>query len=252
MLVSIGSIGYLIFNNWFSSARQTTESIAEELNESIYNQIYSFIHVPSQINEANHKIIANGILDINDERLRDKFFVGVLSSRDDEIYSFSYGTADGEYYGARRNEKGVIEIMRNNAGTRGNSWYYSVNDDMTAGDLAVQAGKFDPRTRAWYKAAVETGSPTFSPIYKHFVMDDLTVSFACPIYNKLGELQGVLGTHMLLTDIGTYLKNAVSKYNGYAVILEKGSNTLIANSMGIDNFAVLPDGTLERHSLDKA
>ncbi|AGL02854.1 diguanylate cyclase [Desulfoscipio gibsoniae] len=251
MLVSIGSIGYLIFNNWFSSARQTTESIAEELNESIYNQIYSFIHVPSQINEANHKIIANGILDINDERLRDKFFVGVLSSRDDEIYSFSYGTADGEYYGARRNEKGVIEIMRNNAGTRGNSWYYSVNDDMTAGDLAVQAGKFDPRTRAWYKAAVETGSPTFSPIYKHFVMDDLTVSFACPIYNKLGELQGVLGTHMLLTDIGTYLKNAVSKYNGYAVILEKGSNTLIANSMGIDNFAVLPDGTLERHSLDK-
>lgn len=47
MLVSIGSIGYLIFTNWFSSARQTTESIAEDLNESIYNQIYSFMHVPS-------------------------------------------------------------------------------------------------------------------------------------------------------------------------------------------------------------
>jgi len=251
MLVSIGSIGYLIFTNWFSSAKKTTKSIAEELNESIYNQIYSFMHVPSQINEANHKIIANGILNMTDERLRDKFFVGVLSSYGDEIYSFSYGTADGEYYGARRNEKGIIEIMRNNAETGGNSWYYSVNEDMTAGDLAVQAGKFDPRTRAWYKAAVEAGSPTFSPIYKHFVMDDLTISFACPVYNKAGELQGVLGTHMLLTDIGAYLKDAVSKYNGYAVIVEKGSNALIANSMGIDNFAVLQDGTIERYDIDK-
>ncbi|WHH61347.1 diguanylate cyclase [Petroclostridium sp. X23] len=251
MLVSIGSIGYLIFTNWFSSARQTSESIAEDLNESIYNNIYSFMHVPIQINEANHKIIANDILDITDERLRDKFFVGALSLYEDEMYSFSYGTAEGEYYGARRNEKGVIEIMRNNAGTGGNSWYYSVNDDMTAGDLVVQTGKFDPRTRAWYKAAVEVGSPTFSPVYKHFVMDDLTISFAFPVYNKAGELQGVIGTHMLLTDIGAYLKDAVSKYNGYAVILEKGSNALIANSMGIDNFAVLQDGTLERHGIDK-
>lgn len=158
----------------------------------------------------------------------------MLNSYEDEIYSFSYGTADGEYYGARRNEKSVIEIMRNNAGTGGNSWYYSVNDDMTAGDLAVEAG-----------------SPTFSPAYKHFVMNDLTISFACPVYNKAGELQGVLGTHMLLTDIGAYLKDAVSKYNGYAVILEKDSDALIANSMGIDNFAVLQDGILKRYDIDK-
>lgn len=251
MLVSICIIGCLIFTNWFSSAKQTSESIAEDLNESIYNQIYFFMNGPSQINEANHKIIANKILDIADERLRDKFFVGVLNSIEDNIYSFSYGTVEGEYYGARRNENGVIEIMRNNVNTGGNSWYYSVNEDMTAGDLVVQTGKFDPRTRVWYKAAVEAGGPTFSPIYKHFVMDDLTISFACPIYNKAGELQGVLGTHMLLTDIGAYLEDAVSKYNGYAVIIEKSSDSLIANSMGIENFTVLPDGTLEKNGIEK-
>lgn len=250
MLISICSIGYLIFSNWFSSAKQTTESIAEDLNESIYNQIYSFMHVPEHINEVNHKIIENGILDLSDEILRDKFFIGVLNTHDDDIYSFSYGNVDGEYYGARRNEKNVVEIMRNNAITGGNSWYYSVNKDLTAGSIVFKAGAFDPRTRAWYKAAVESGSPTFSPIYKHFVMDDLTISFASPIYNKTGELNGVLGTHMLLTDIGSYLNEAVTKYQGDALILEKGSNNLIANSMGIDNFTVLADGTLKRHDID--
>ncbi len=250
MLISICSIGYLIFSNWFSSAKQTTESIAEDLNESIYNQIYSFMHVPEHINEVNRKIIENGILNLSDEVLREKFFIGVLKSHDNEIYSFSYGNIDGEYYGARRNEKNVIEIMRNNASTGGDSWYYSVNEDMTVGNLVLKAGSFDPRTRAWYKTAETAGGPTFSPIYKHFVMNDLTISFASPIYNITGELKGVLGTHMLLTDIGKYLKEAVTKYQGDAVILEKGSNALIANSMGIDNFTVLSDGTLKRHDID--
>lgn len=248
MLISISSIEYLIFSNWFSSARKTTYSIAEDLNESIYRRIISIMQIQEHINEVNHKIIANGVFDIADEKLREMFSISVLNTYNDEIYSFSYGTANGEYYGARRNEKGAVEIIRNNASTEGNLWYYSVNDDFTSGELVIQAGRFDFRTRAWYKAAVEAGSPTFSPVYKHFVMDDLAISFACPVFN-MGELKGVLGTHMLLTDIEEYLRDAVSKYNGYAAILEKGSEALIANSFGARNFTVLPDGTLERHGI---
>jgi len=187
---------------------------------------------------------------LTDEKQRDRFFVGVLESHSNEIYSFSYGTATGEYYGARRNESGVIEIMRNNAETGGNSWYYSVNEDLTAGDLVVQAGEFDPRTRAWYKAAVEAGGPIFSPLYKHFVMDDLTVSAAWPVYNEFGNLEGVLGAHMLLSDIGSYLKDEVEEHNGIAIIIEKGANYLIANSMDAVNFAILQDGRLERYELE--
>ncbi len=249
MLISISGIGYLIFTKWLSSAEQTTENISEDISDSIYNQISSFMHIPEHINEANHKIIANGILNLSDEKIREKFFLGVLSSQHDQIYSFSYGTANGEYYGARRNEKGVIEIMRNNASTGGNSWYYSVNEDLTAGELIVRAGQFDPRTREWYKAAEAAGGPAFSPIYKHFVIDDLTVSAAWPIYDGSGRLQGVMGTHMLLADIGGFLGDTINKYKGYAIIMEKNTGALIANSMGIDNFTVLQDGTFKRYRI---
>jgi len=246
MLVSIGSIGYLIFSSWFSSSKNTTENIARDINENIYNQICSFLYVPWHINEVNHKIIQNDILNLSDVISREKFFVGVLLAHEKEIYSFSYGSNEGEYYGARRNEKGIIEIMRNDESTGGHSWYFTVKDDLTAGELAVDAGLFDPRTREWYKVAAETHEPFFSKVYKHFVMDDLTVSAAWPIYNSEGALQGVLGTHVLLSDIGSYLQNTVSKYNGYAIIIEKDSGNLIANSMNEDNYTVLSDGTLER------
>lgn len=96
MVVSISSIGYLMFTNWLSSARKTTESIAVHINEDIYNQVNSFMCVPEHINEINHKIIENGYIDFSDDMMRDKYFVGVLSSHNNNIYSFSYGMENGE------------------------------------------------------------------------------------------------------------------------------------------------------------
>ncbi|HNS66826.1 MAG TPA: diguanylate cyclase [Mesotoga infera] len=251
LVLSIGGIGYLIFNRWLSSAEKMAENIVETVGEGIYSRVVSFMQEPVHINDANRKIIENGILDLSDEELRDKFFVGVLSSQREEIYSFSYGTENGEYYGARRNENGVIEIMRNNTSTGGNSWYYSVNEDLTAGERVVVAGKFDPRTRAWYKAAQKEAGPAFSPIYKHFVMNDLTISAAWPVYDRDGNLRGVMGTHMLLSSVGAFLRDTVDDYNGYAILFEKDTGALIANSMGIDNFSVLPDGTLKRTTISE-
>jgi len=47
-----------------------------------------------------------------------------------------------------------------------------------------------------------------------------------------------------------YLQDAVAEYNGIAMVIEKDSNYLIANSMGIANFQVLEDGTLEHYRPD--
>lgn len=249
MLVSVGSIGYLVFSNWMSSARETTEKMTEDMNREISHQINMVMNAPEQINEANRKLIENGILDLNNETEREKFFVGVLRSLDEYIYSFSYGTENGEYYGARRKENGIVEIMRNNSDTGGHSWYYSVTEDLTAGELAVKLGKFDPRTRDWYKVAKQTQGPVFSPIYKHFVMPDLTVSAAWPIYNRNGSLQGVLGTHIVLSNIDHYLEKIVQYKNGLAVIIEKDSEKMVANSFDADNFITMKDSSMKRLSI---
>jgi len=249
MLVSVSTIGFLIFRNWISSAKQTIETLAEELNESTYTQIYNFLKVPNQMNDTNSQFIENGIFDLSNTDYTDIFFSSVLSSYNPEIYSFSYGTEEGYYYGARRNEDNNIEIMKNDSSTGGSTWYYAVKENMTAGNLVSQSSKFDARTRAWYKTAVNTKSPSFSPVYKHFVMDDLTITYATPIYNESNTLQGVLGTHVLLKNIGQYLSDTVSSYNGFAVIFEKETNNLIANSLGLENFTLHQEGTLKRKNL---
>lgn len=251
MLITVSGIGVLIISRWISSAEESTKLLSEDIIDGITGQVDEFIHTPEHINEVNHKIIQNEILDLKEQEQRDRYFVGVLSAQHKEIYSFSYGTATGEYYGARRNRDGNVEIMRNNAETGGQSWYYEVEADLTAGDLKVQAGPFDPRTRAWYKAAEERKGPAYSPVYKHFIMDDLAISASWPIFDNNEKLLGVMGTHMLLSDFGGFLGKSVDKYDGYAFIIEKQTGALIANSMGLDNFQILQDGSLVRKSPDQ-
>lgn len=250
MLIGTSSVGYVVFYSWFSSAKLTTQSIAEDMNEDIQNEIYTFLQLPAQIINSNNKIISNSILDLSSEKQRDQFFAGVLSSCEKEIYSFSYGSANGEYYGARRNTSGSIEIMRNNTVTGGESWYYAANEDFSAGELVLKAGQFDARTRSWYIAAAEKKEGTFSEIYKHFVMDDLAVSYSYPIYGDDNILDGVLGAHLLLTDINSYLNDTIKDYNGYAIILEKNSGKLVANSMYKNNFADTEGGDMLRYDID--
>ena len=54
---------------------------------------------------------------------------------------------------------------------------------------------------------------------------------------------------MLLSGVGSYLEETVRPYHGHSIIIEKNTGSLIANSMGIDNFYQLQDGTLKRYNI---
>jgi glycosyltransferase involved in cell wall biosynthesis len=61
----------------------------------------------------------------------------------------------------------------------------------------------------------------------------------------------VLGTHVLLSDINDFLKEIVEDKNGYAVIVEKNTDELIANSFDMSNFITQKDGNPIRLKLSE-
>ncbi len=249
--IIIALVGYVVFSNWKESVMDTMTEISEDMNQKINDQIDSMLMLPEHINESNQKFIANHIVDLKDESERDRFFAGVLQTYQDEIYSFTYGSNNGEYYGARTNKNGKLELINNNKITQGQSWYYETKNDLTKGKLVMKTDAFDPRTRNWYIAAKKRGEPTFSSVYKHFVINDLTISAAWPIYDQKGELQGVLGAHMLLSKLNKFLMNTTQGKDGYALIYEKESGSLIANSFQNDNFTIGTDSTFIRYTVEQ-
>lgn len=250
MTTTILIIGFIAFYYWQASIDDIVIKTQEEANDAILTEIENFIDVPLKMNEQNHSFLQNGIINIHDEEICSKFFSGVMESTEDNVYSFSYGTANGEYYGVRRNPNNQLEFMKSDKTTQGNSQYYEVLDDFGVGELQLVFGQFDPRSRSWYKAAEELRVPVFSEIYKHFIMNDLAISASYPLYRN-GELIGVLGTHITLLKMNQKLKEAVKSKQAIAYIIEKDSENLVANTADEPNFTKDDSGSIERISVEE-
>jgi diguanylate cyclase (GGDEF)-like protein/PAS domain S-box-containing protein/putative nucleotidyltransferase with HDIG domain len=233
--VTVGVIIYNSFSGWLNSTDALINQITDQINDEIKSRIDIFLSVPEHINELHKDFIELGVIDFNNETQRDKFFATVIANHDLEVYSFSFGGEDGSYYGARRNLDNDIEIMRNDETTDNHSWYYSTDNDYTALEKVYDAGYFDPRTRVWYKEAKQENRFVFAPVYKHFVMEDLTVSAATPIVIE-EEFIGVLGTHITLSKINQMLVDIIEGANIKAIVYETESGELVANSIGRPNF----------------
>ncbi len=250
IIMTFSIIGFYIFFSWKESAHQMVAKIQNNTNTNILRQIERLIDIPLNINKATYMPIQSKIVDIDNDDERDVFFSSVIESSSEEVYSFSYGTENGEYYGARRNVDNRSEIIRNNEQTNGKSRYYSTSKDLRAEDIVTETGKFDVRTRVWYKIAKEKKEPVFSPIYKHFVMDDLAISAAYPIYHK-DVFLGVIGTHITLSKINHYLKELTKDNVATAYIIEKNSGYFVANSRGIPNFEMVQENEIKRTSVNE-
>lgn len=247
VLILTGGSLYIVFDNWMESAENTTATLADELHREITTGVNEYMHVPRHMIEVNRDFIERKVVDIDNSLERDAFFINVMKTHnDEEVYSFSFGTNSGEYYGARKNQLNEIEVMINNSETKGESWYYSIDKQHQLVGRAVNAGSFDPRTRDWFKAAIESEDVVFSPVYKHFVMDDLTVSAAVPVLDDSGELYGVLSAHMTLNRINKNLEEVSRDNKALIAIVEKDTGHVIANSIGVDNFIENSDGVFER------
>ncbi len=248
-IISLCIISFVVFTNWRASINNTINRLEQDASKHILADVETLVNTPLSMNESYHRIIENNILNLDNENDRDQFFAGVISSSGSEIYSFSYGTELGDYYGARRNSENEIELYLRNSFTEGHSYYYSVTKDLTSGSFLRDYGEFDPRTRDWYKISKEQNKPIFSPLYKHFIKDDLVLTAAYPIHKEDGSVEGVLGTHITLSKLNDNLKSIVAENKAVAFIVEKSSGYLVANSIDISNFTTLTDGTIQRTNI---
>lgn len=251
MIATFSIIAYFVFSSWRASIDNIVISAENDSSEDIVNKVESVINKPLEVIQSNQNLFEKNILNLQDKREREVYFTGILLSNSIQLYSFSYGTEKGEYYGARRNPKGDIEIMENNAETGGKTRYYSVTDDYTAGKLVEETGLFDARTRDWYMIAKEKKKTSFSTVYKHFVMNDLAISAACPVYDKAGVLKGVIGAHIILSTINQQLEEVAKQSKATAYIVERSSGELIANSLKRPNFDIAADNTVKRFNIDE-
>ncbi len=250
LLVTMCIISLIIFYYWKVSIDGIMQYAQEETAQAVLQGIKDFVDVPLKLNENNRYFLEKGLLDTNNEDNTAKFFGGVMRSADENVYSFSFGTEAGEYYGVRKNTDNQLEFMKSNKQTDGRSVYYLLDDNFKLRNLTQQLGKFDPRTRDWYIVAKEEQYPAFSDIYQHFIMKDLAISASYPVFDEDKNFIGVLGTHITLNKLNDELKDIVKNRRAKVYIFEEKSGKIVANTENAANFTIDESGNFHRDSIE--
>ncbi|MGB3367000.1 MAG: cache domain-containing protein [Acidaminobacteraceae bacterium] len=175
-----------------------------------------------QLTHISYDATKSGLLNIEDKQNRERFFAMIVKNYPHVAMSY-VGLTSGEFYGARRNKDGSIDIGRNNASTYGHSEYYRVDDYGSANNLTQVFKNFDPRIRPWYTSAQVSKSPVFSSIYSHFLFKEPTITASLPYYEEK-ELVGVFGVDLLLTWLGESLRELAIGNNGLVFIVDQNEH----------------------------
>lgn len=81
---------------------------------------------------------------------------------------------------------------------------------------------YDPRTRPWYMAAIESNKTAFGDPYLDQVTNKVVTSVASPVYKSNGSLKGVLSADIQLDVISNKINEVKVGEEGYAFIMTNG------------------------------
>lgn len=113
---------------------------------------------------------------------------------------------------------------------------YRLLDGGEQDDMPMTVFNYDPRTRPWYRAAMEAQAPVWGEIYAWVPRpasgDVLSVPFVAPVYGGSGEMLGVFDVEFSLHDLGRFLASLTIGRSGLAYIMDR-DGLLVATSVGV-------------------
>ena len=86
---------------------------------------------------------------------------------------------------------------------------------------------FDPRTRYWYRQAVESGERIFTDVETDQATGEMCVTCALPVYSADGTLQAVASADLFLTEMQRTVAESTES-GGYLMVINQDGHVIIS------------------------
>ncbi len=228
-------VSYLSFKSCTGSIKTLVNRSYIEANNKLEEKINHYFNPPIEINIINESLITEKAIDFHNQEDLINHFKRIIEIRP-TVNSVYFANMDGGLANAGRdkktNEKYIIFTEEFKSGPFKK---YGLNSDGSQGDLVVELPKFDARTRPWFDLALNSDDVVWSEVYMMATGDDLGITASKAIHDTEGNIIGVLGVDLFLTDISSYLSQL--GIIGSSFIMED-SGYLIASSNNANLFSV--------------
>lgn len=224
---AVGLTGWLSIRNGQRAVNAVMTQLSGSVTDRIDERVKNYIDTPHLFHQINAAAIRNNNLNPDDFTALTATFWSQIQLNDAVDYIF-YANEQGDFVGVQRLPDGKTVLKTRNPSTEPNRVIYPL--DSGGNPLpATESKPYEPRDRPWYQVAKERGQPTWSPIYPSEHLGLLQITPVVPIYTATGQLRGVLGTNLILSEISKFLEALSISPSGEAFIIER-SGDLVASS----------------------
>ena len=245
---AVGVVGYLSFRNGQQAVNDVAAQLRQEISDRISDRLQAYMAAPHKLNQVKANAFELGDLNLQEiPRIQRNFWKQMQTF---DTVSVTYiATPAGDFIAARRNSDGTFLLQERTELTGGDMNYYAANNRGEPAAFVKVKPKFDPRVRPWYAAALQARTATWSPIYADFTSKGLGITAAQPLYDESGQLQVILGTDLLFTQLNQFLQSLKIGKSGQTFIIER-SGDLVTTSTSDAIFSVKGEETARIKAVD--
>ena len=140
-----------------------------------------------------------------------------------------YSSRNAEVLGIHKHTAKQFWLLRQDNSTDFRWNVYQLDQTGVPTTLLRSIDRPGERDRPWYKAAKRQQKPVWSPIFQSQSMSELIITASHPLFQADGELTGVLGFTISLSQLTEFLHDLAITSSGQAFIIER-SGDIVATS----------------------
>jgi adenylate cyclase len=238
ILVSAVSIIAALYVGTRKVLYQTTFEMMGQISRAVDDKLSQRLFRVERLNTLIAHLVRSGTLAPADEVRFTDFLVEAVDANP-SITLIDCGLPNGNKFQALRMPDGTISKRLVHRTPKGvvSTWEhqnaaYDATEKPYVEDLATG---YDPRTRPWYKAAVQAGKRVWTDIYSSKA--GLNYANANPVYDARGRLLCVVSIDMRLEDLSAFLQRMRVAGSGKPFILDGTGHVVampLAREQGLD------------------
>jgi signal transduction histidine kinase len=239
IVAAVGLTAWLSLRNGQKALNEVTSELRTEISDRVGSQLMNVLETPHQINQANYDLIRLGVFELDNLKMMQYHFWQQIQAFDSIDY-IQFGTANGEFLAVERVDN-QLQIDFADRYTKNEYHTYDTDGRGNLLELLKVTRNFNLKEQPWYKIAIETGKPTWSPISARFAVPELTMTAVRPVYSYTNQLLGVVGTELELAKISQFLQGLKKDNSGVIFIMDTSGRT-VATSLEEQPFFIASNG----------
>ena len=200
-------------------------TIMENVSTFIVHESQSYLAPARDAAKLTQQLANSEVVNSDDAATMERYFYEQLQLRD-YIAGIYYGKANGEFVYTMRNDKRTIggyrtKIIKTDDQGRRTTIIWR---DAGLQEVATETDPddtYDPRARPWYAKAQKEAQIIWTDPYIFFTSKKPGLTTASPVYNRPGELKGIVGVDIEIDAISEFLSTLKVGSNGRAFILNQ-------------------------------